>query len=251
MKIGIMQPYFLPYIGYFQLMNHVDKWVVFDDIQYIDKGWINRNRILHPNPEKKWQYIGIPVCRARQSDKITTVQIDNSKKWKKNILGKLTCYKRKAPYYRGTMDLVTECLHPETTNLSDYLAGTLQIVANYLGISTEISRQSHLDLSLETIEHPGQWALQISHKMGAKQYINPSGGSQLFIDSEFAELGVTLRFLRAKLSPYVQRCGYFVPGLSIIDVLMWNSIEEVKTMLDLDYDLLSSRDFDVAQDVRK
>ena len=93
MKLGIMQPYFFPYIGYFQLMKHVDQWVVFDDIQFIDKGWINRNRILHPDTKKQWLYITLPLHKRKQFDKICNIHIKSEINWKEEILGRLTAYK--------------------------------------------------------------------------------------------------------------------------------------------------------------
>ena len=107
MKLAIMQPYFFPYIGYFQLMNVVDKWVVFDNIQYIRHGWVNRNRILSPNLEKEWQYILIPLDKHAKEALIYDIKIINSNRWKDEIIGKLSYYKRiRAPYYYQIIDLI-------------------------------------------------------------------------------------------------------------------------------------------------
>ena len=94
MKLGIMQPYLFPYVGYFQLMNAVDRWIAFDEIQFIDKGWINRNRILHPDPVKQWQFLTVPLSKRGQFDKICNISIKEELDWRSQIFGKLTMYKK-------------------------------------------------------------------------------------------------------------------------------------------------------------
>ena len=110
MRLAIMQPYTFPYIGYFQLINYADKWVVFDDTQYISKGWINRNRILHPESQKEWQYFTVPVKKHSRECRINHVEINDNTDWRTELLGKLTAYKRKAPYYRETKEFVENCI---------------------------------------------------------------------------------------------------------------------------------------------
>ncbi len=222
MKLGIMQPYFFPYIGYFQLMKNVDQWVVFDDIQYIDKGWINRNRILHPNIEKQWQYITLPLDKRKQFDKICNIQIKSEINWQAEILGKLTAYKRKAPFYSQTINLINECFETTDLNLSSFLVRCLKITANYIGIETPIKVQSLMNLDLGVIEHPGQWALKIAEKLKAKEYINPFGGRDIFKKEEFDKKNIKLSFSAENTFQYSQRRENFVSNLSIIDTLFWN-----------------------------
>jgi len=150
-----MQPYFFPYIGYFQLLNTVDHWIAFDDIQFIDKGWINRNRVLHPDISKEWQYITLPLSRRGQFDKIRDIEIDTRADWRAQILGKLTSYKKKAPHYRQTMDFLESTFNSTETNLSNFVVKTLKMTAAYVGIQTPISIQSEMDLNLDEITHPG------------------------------------------------------------------------------------------------
>ena len=231
MKLGIMQPYFFPYIGYFQLMNAADRWVAFDDIQFIDKGWINRNRILHPNPAKEWQFITLPLAKRGQFDKICDISNKSEIDWRAQILGKLTSYKKKAPYYSQTIDLVRDCFNTEETNLARLVIDILRKTATYLGIQTEIDVQSEMGLQLGEIEHAGQWALRISESIGATEYINPQGGVEIFKPDEFNAANIKLSFLETNLVPYSQRSERFHPGLSIIDVLMWCSISDVHSAL--------------------
>jgi hypothetical protein len=230
-KLAIMQPYFFPYIGYFQLMNVVDKWVAFDDIQFIDKGWINRNRVLHPDYTKEWQYITLPLAKRGQFDKICDISIHSEIDWRSQILGKLTSYKRKAPYYNQTIDFVHECFDTEETNLSRLVIDILKKTAAYIGIHTKIEVQSEMDLQLGEVQHAGQWALRISEALHASEYINPLGGEEIFKIEEFAALNIKLSFLKSGLNTYIQRREGFVSGLSILDMLMNIGVDGTKQQL--------------------
>lgn len=236
MKLGIMQPYFFPYIGYFQLMNAVDRWVVFDQVQFIDKGWINRNRILHPDAEKEWQYITVPLAKKAQFDKICDISIKTEIDWRNDILGKLTSYRRKAPYYQQTRDFVRDCFDTDETKLAGLVVRILRKTATYLGIRTPIEVQSEMNLQLGEICHPGQWALRISQVLGADEYLNPAGGRSIFNKDEFYSSNIKLGFLSTNLNVYAQKRLNFVAGLSIIDVMMFNSMGDLQGML-YDYSL--------------
>lgn len=231
MKLAIMQPYFFPYIGYFQLMNTVDLWVAFDDIQFIDKGWINRNRILHPDINKEWQFITLPLSKRGQFDKICDISIKSDINWREQILGKLTSYKKKAPNYNSTIEFVRDCFDTQETNLARLVIDILKKTAKHLEIETEIKIQSEMNLELGEIHHPGQWALRISESLGATEYINPKGGAEIFNSDEFRAKNTNLTYLKAGLNPYSQRNEKFVPALSILDVLMWCSISDVREQL--------------------
>jgi len=239
MKIAVMQPYFFSYIGHFQLMKNVDRWIVADEIQFIDKGWINRNRILHPDAHKEWIYISIPLKHRRQFDKINKINIDGMQHWKSTILGRLSHYKNKAPYYNRTMDLVNACLAYDENNLALFVTNSLRLVAAALGINVKFDVQSELDLKLGRMNHPGQWAVEISEALGATEYINPYSGYSLFRENEFLSCSIKLLFLRPHLTPYMQRRDSFVSGLSIIDVMMWNSNDQILEMLTQDFDMVS------------
>ena len=232
MKLGAMQPYFFPYIGYFQLMNLTDQWIIFDDIQFVNKGWINRNRILHPNPKKKWQYFTIPLSGKNRFDKISKIQVDNKQNWRDSIYGKLSHYKRRAPYYKNTMEFVRFSLNIEEDNLSKIVAHTITSVASLLSIKTTINQFSDLNLSNLKIENAGQWALEISKHVGATEYLNPINGRHLFNSCEFQNENINLKFLK-RMVQYSQRSEFFIPQLSIIDIMMWDSIESIKEMLKL------------------
>ena len=231
MKLGIMQPYFFPYIGYFQLMNAVDRWIVFDEIQFIDKGWINRNRILHPDPEKEWQFITLPLAKRGQFDKICDISIKSEIDWRAQILGKLTTYKKKAPCYNQTIDFIRDCFDTDETNLARLVTRMIKKTAMYLEIQTPIEVQSDMNLQLGEVQHAGQWALRISEALGATEYINPYGGAGIFKERDFEEASIKLSFHSPNFQHYIQRRDGFIPGLSIIDVLMWNNKDDLQLLL--------------------
>ncbi|MDC3044740.1 WbqC family protein [Prochlorococcus sp. AH-736-B04] len=226
-----MQPYFFPYIGYFQLMHYVDEWIIFDDTQFIDKGWINRNRILHPDIDKEWQFITIPLKSRGQFDKINIISIDSSKNWESNILGKLTAYKKKAPFYKQTIDFIKYCFSNKNISLSEFLTSTLKKTAEYIGIRTPLIVQSSLDIKIDKVDHPGQWALKIATELKADEYINPIGGRKIFKKEEFENENIKLRFIETLLEPYSQRRNGFIEGLSIIDIMMWNDQKNIYKLL--------------------
>lgn len=231
MKLGIMQPYFFPYLGYFSLIDCTDKWIVFDDIQYIERGWVNRNRIIHPNkPEAS--YITVPLKSHRQTALIKDVAIKPDENYTGKILGQLTSsYKKRAPYFNEVYTLAEECLCAERENLSALNVLALDKTCRYIGLDFNYEIFSKMDLTLEPVNNPGDWALNISKALNADEYINPPGGAELFDRKKFEAAGINLSFVQNNLSPYNQRKREFISGLSIIDVMMFNSPEETRKLI--------------------
>jgi hypothetical protein len=229
-RIGIMQPYFFPYLGYFSLIKKTDKFIFLDGVQYIRHGWINRNRIL--KPEQGWQYITVPLIKNGLGTLISDMEIDNRKDWKGRILRQLEHYKSKAPFYRDTLSLVESCLSLETRSIVDLNEHILKEICRYLHIPADFGVFSKMDLQLETIQRPGDWALEISRSVEAEEYVNPIGGKGIFEIDQFEKNGIRLRFLLNNLRSYKQRRDRFEPGLSIIDVLMFNDIEATRHLID-------------------
>ena len=230
MILGLMQPYFFPYLGYFDLINYSDRWIVFDLAQYIKLGWVNRNRILHP--KEGWQYITVPVKKHSHDTLIKDIRVSDGPKWRKRILGQIQHYRKTAPYFRESYQLVEECMTIKNRFLSNLNVAFLDKVCSYLGIPFEYEYLSDMSLELGPIKGPDDWALQISYALGAKEYVNPPGGVSFFNPIRFEALGIKLTIRNIPLLEY--GCGNhnFVPMLSIIDVLMWNPPEKVKYYLD-------------------
>jgi len=226
-----MQPYFFPYIGYFQLINAVDQWVVFDTPQYIRHGWVNRNRILHPQVGPK--YIILPLASHSKNAAINEVLLDPHLGWKTKIIAQLgDYYKKKAPFFHVVMEMVDTALDEKETRLSRLLVKCLADSCEYIGMDFEPIMFSELELDPFCVDHAGQWALEISKLLGATEYINPIGGKEIFSPQEFEESNIKLSFLKSQPHKYAQGATSFFEALSILDVFMWNSKAEIKTMLD-------------------
>lgn len=232
MKLGIMQPYFFPYVGHFALINQTDKWIVFDEVQYIERGWMNRNRIIHPTkPEAT--YINVPLEKHTQKTIIKDILINENEDFKDKIKAQLTAsYKKRAPYFKETMKVVEDVFNFQGRSLTKLNTHGLQVVCAYLGITFDYQIFSEMELDMDEVNDAGDWALNISKAMNADIYINPISGKALFSECKFKEAGIKLEFLEPILSEYSQKKSCFLSGLSIIDVMMFNSIDEIKIMLD-------------------
>lgn len=225
MKVGIMQPYFFPYIGYWQLLNAVDKYVVYDDVNYIKNGWINRNRILI-NGQPHW--FTLPLDKASPFNLINETNISSENKLKENMLKTLHMAYHKAPFFNEVFPLVEKTIF-YSLNLSESLFFSIQEIAKYLGIRTELILSSTLNKD-NTLKGKNK-VLSICKLLNADVYLNAIGGQDLYDKQEFQEHNLKLEFLQTDKVIYKQLKNQFVPNLSIIDVLMFNSAEQVKQML--------------------
>lgn len=229
MKLGIMQPYFFPYIGYFQLIAACDKYIFFDTPQFERRSWMNRNRII--NIAEGSTYISVPVVKVPQKTAICDMRINNSTDWRQKLLAQLEVYKKRTPYYREAMEIVRSVIDRETDSLVEMNVASVIEPCKYVGIDTDWSILTQMDLSIRQDCKADEWCLEISKAMGAEDYINPPGGQSFYDREKYAAEGVRLHFIRPKLLPYEQGVGRFEPGLSIIDVMMYNSPEEIREML--------------------
>jgi hypothetical protein len=226
MKLGIMQPYFFPWIGYFQLVNAVDRFVVYDDVGYRKGGWINRNRILVGGREHLFT---LPLHGASPNRRIHEVRLRDMVWWRTRFLKTLQQEYREAPHFAETYELVAGALACESDQLSEFLVNALEVVCAELEIGTEIVPTSR---RYENTELRGQErVLDICRREGADVYINAIGGMDLYRRDDFLAQGIELEFIQTKPVEYTQHGSGFVPMLSIIDVLMFNARDVVKRFL--------------------
>jgi hypothetical protein len=236
MRLAIMQPYFFPYLGYYSLLDYVDKFILLDSVQYRRKSWMNRNRIL--KPKSGWQYINVGAVKPDFGESIAVIKLSSDLSWKKKVLAQLAHYKKIAPYYFETMDLVESVLFSDIKYLSDLNKKTIEVVAGYVGIACDIIKYTESCRMIDDkVNGPDEWALEIATEEGALEYVNPPGGMSLFNPQRFIERGIKLSFLENNISSYKQRNDLFEPSLSIIDVLMFNSAQKVKYLVS-DYKVL-------------
>lgn len=233
MKLGIMQPYFFPYIGYWQLMNCVDKYIVYDDVNFIKGGWINRNRILLNGKE---HLFNVPMIGASSNKLINQVKVDNNKVLRNKLIKKIEHAYSDAPLYNEIIPVLTDILFYEADDLGAYLFYSIVKIARYLDMDTDIVLSSKLK---KNDELKGQdKVISICKIVGADEYYNAIGGLELYDFAKFKENGIQLFFLKTGNIMYLQGKNEFVENLSIIDVLMYNTKNEVKNFLNL-YELVT------------
>lgn len=236
MKIGIMQPYFMPYLGYFSLIKHTDEFILFDPVQFIRHGWIERNRTLKQN--EGWQYVQVPLVKSGRDTLIKDIEINNNTKWADKMLAQLQHYKKTAPYYFATIKVLQEIFSQEYTDIVSLNHASLKAVCEYLGIDANFKVFSQMGLEIETPNAPDEWALNICKALSnIDEYWNPIGGTSFFDKQKYTDAGIELKFHNVSLEEYEQKRTPFEAGLSIIDVMMFNSPEEINTMLD-NYELI-------------
>lgn len=226
----------MPYVGYFALIKHTDHFILFDTPQYIRHGWVERNRILKPNDEPL--YIKVPLKKHQRETKICDILIDNNQSWKEKIIAQLVSYKKKAPNYWKVISLVKELFEFETNSIVELNHFSLMQISNYLGLSPKISVWSKMDIDIDEVNTPDEWALNICRSLKADAYYNPIGGATFFDKSKYEEVNIDLRFMEMEPVKYAQFSTEFIPFLSILDVLMFCSVEKANQMID-NYKLLN------------
>ncbi len=232
MKLGIMQPYLFPYIGYYQLIKIVDTFVIYDNIQYIKGGWVNRNRLILNG---KVQMFTVPLANASNYLDIKDRYISNDSNGKKTInkiISQIENSYRKYPYFNNVFPLVEKTLTYKNNNLFDFLYFSIQSILDYLGIKTTIKISSELDID-HTLKHQDR-VISICNNMKSKTYINSIGGLSLYNNESFKSSGIDLLFIKSLL-----KINDLDHSLSIIDLLMEYSKKEINQMLNK-YELMKN-----------
>lgn len=225
--VAIMQPYFLPYIGYWQLMQAADVFVVYDNIEYTKKGWINRNRMLCNGQDRVFT---LPLRKDHDSLHVCQRYLsDTFEKERGRLIRQFdSCY-RKAPCVSAGMGLLRKCLHYENQNLFNFIFNSIELVKETLGLRAELCISSTLDV--DPALRGEDRVLRTCQALGADTYINPIGGQMLYSKSRFQERGINLYFQNVLPYTYEQGGGSFVPHLSIIDVMMFNDLPAIQVLL--------------------
>lgn len=235
MKLAIMQPYFFPYIGYWQLMHAADCFISLDDVQYIRHGWVNRNRILKPG--SGWQYVMVPVHRSGMKGTIREARVDVSHDWRRRILAQIDHYRKLTRHFLSVRALLQAALKSaEGNNIGRVNHSLMLFLSKEMDLRAELRLSSETELDYSDVDGADEWALRISQQMGAASYINPVGGAEIFDSKKYATSGIELQYLKSRDIVYSQNRPMFEPSLSIIDVLMFNGIEGTRKLLE-EYDL--------------
>lgn len=232
LKVAIMQPYFFPYIGYFQLIAAVDLFIIYDNIKYTKKGWINRNRMLQNGGD-----VMFSLSLKSDSDYLDVCQRELSTDFNHNkLLNQFKGAYRHAPYFEQTYPLIEGIVQQENRNLFLFLHHAIVKTCKHLGITTEIKASSGIaiDHNLKSQEK----VLALCEAVGARTYVNAIGGLEMYAKEAFREKGVELQFIKSKPFEYAQFGDAFVPWLSIIDVMMFNPLNVLQTCITTNYELI-------------
>ncbi|WP_411877831.1 WbqC family protein [Polaromonas sp. YR568] len=231
-SLAIMQPYFFPYLGYWQLIKAVDKFVVYNDVNYITRGWVNRNRIL---VNGQAHYITVPLKHASQNRLICEIELDTTSAWREKLLKTISLSYRKSPHFLDVFPVIEGLIRQPATTLSEYLGFQLRTLAGHMGITTTFgASEQYGNRDISGTDR----ILNICKLEGALTYVNAPGGRQLYDPAVFSGHGIKLRFLNTRPLAYAQRAEAFTPHLSIIDLLMENGFSKVSAYLD-EFDLLA------------
>jgi hypothetical protein len=223
MRVGIMQPYLFPYLGYYQLAYHSDKFVFYDDAAYQTRGFINRNNLLS---QGKSQRFTLAVKKASQNKKINELYFSNEVS---KILKTITYAYQKAPYFYDVMPIIESVLCENNRNVAKISTSSIILIFNYLGINKEYLLSSLIDYDRQT--NAANKLISICKCLDVSEYCNAKNGADLYSKEEFLEQGIALSFIKMKPITYFQNQQYFINNLSIIDILMWNSKVQVKDLL--------------------
>ena len=230
-KIAIMQPYFFPYIGYWQLINAVDTFVLYDDVNFIKGGWINRNKIL---VNSAGYMLTLPLINSSSFSLIKDIKVTSNIKIKEKLLKTIEYNYAKSKYYNDVIEKIKEIIL-SNSSIVDVIFESILWLKEYLNIETCILKSSEIE---KDTQFKGQdKVIDIVKRLDGKQYINAIGGMELYDKEIFKNNGIDLKFIKMKDIMYKQYNNEFVPNLSIIDVLMFNPPEKIREMLD-DYELL-------------
>lgn len=226
LKLAVMQPYLFPYLGYFQLAAAVDRFVFFDDVNFIRRGWIHRNRLLLSGAAA---YFTVPLAGASQNLRICDIEITEGGKWKKKLEASLRQSYARAPHFEPVFGLVASVLFDGETRMAEMAKQSVREVARFLDLPTRFIASSSV---FENQDMKGvARILDICRQSRATAYYNLPGGADLYDPGIFAAEGIDLRFIEPDLSPYPGHAGGFIPGLSIIDVLMHCDKASIKARL--------------------
>lgn len=231
MKLAIMQPYFLPYIGYYQLIAAVDTFIVYDNIKYTKKGWINRNRMLLNGADVVFS---LPLKKG--SDALNVAERELATDFDPiKLLNQIRGAYARAPYFAQTFLLFERILRFDERNLFRYIHHSIVQMCEHLDITTDIRISSRIAIDHRLKRQDKVIAL--CRAVGADTYINSIGGMELYERDVFHAQGIELKFLKTKPFEYPQFGALFVPWLSIMDMLMFNALDTVQEHLNIYYEL--------------
>ena len=232
MRAAIMQPYFLPYAGYFQLITATDRFVLCDDFQYTRHGWMTRNRFLR---DGKDALFSVPIKSDSQNKQIREREIAENFTGSELLHALQNAY-RKAPFFNQTMLLLEHIVQFSDRNLFAFLENSINQVCRHLGIKTPDGKTSEIPIS-PTLKKEER-VVALCKSIGTKEYVNSIGGRELYSKERFESQNIKLSFLDSTPFVYGQFGTSFVGSLSIVDAMMFNPTSSILSYLETEYELV-------------
>lgn len=220
-SLAIMQPYFLPYIGYFRLFTNAERFIFLDNAYYINKGWVNRNRLLINN--KSWTFT-IPLNNASQNKLINELTI-SYKNYDYNKLLKSIYYNyKKSPQFEMVYPLAERIFKFKDLRLINFIINSFIEIFQYLKLPFKFDLASNI---LEKKCNGEEYIINLCRQVNATVYLNASGGKHLYNENHFLNQGIKIMFLGPETFTYSHPCGNFIQNLSILDVIMFNDKNKI------------------------
>jgi len=221
MRLAIMQPYIFPYIGYFHLIQASSLFVFYDDVQYIKSGWINRNRIFNQDTDL---FFTVPLSKASSNKLIKEIAPAFDFRWINKFYKQLVLNYKRAPFFKSAVDWVMSPFYKEYADITDLAIASILAIYSYLDIEFNYTKSSICSPETKGTDKADR-LIQITKHLGYEHYVNAAGGKELYSKEYFLNQGVNLSFIKSNAIKYKQYSEYFVPGLSIIDIIMFNDKE--------------------------
>lgn len=229
MRLAVMQPYFLPYMGYFSLIASVEHFMFFDDVQFQRKSWMSRNRLLNIDSGEAF-YIRPDLVKPDYKENLLNVKLEPTEDWKNRLKSQLAGYKRNVEYYSDAKEVLDEVLELSVDHLVDLNIQSTELVARKLNLNTEFSSYSEHEFWFEEKPDASTWGLEVAKSLHATEYVNAPGGESFIGPEGFDKSGIRLGFIQPNLTPKLE-IPDFIPGLSILDVIAFYGIAEVSSMV--------------------
>lgn len=226
-SLAVMQPYFFPYSGYFSLIESADTFIFFDDVQYVRKSWMGRNRLLNLSTGTPF-YIRPGIVKPPYQAPLPSVELEQNSDWKDKLLEQTATYKNDVPFYNETKQLLEEILDHDYKYLVEFNIKSVITIAEKLDLDTRFEKYSDHGFWFDQKPERGTWGLEIAKAVDVDKYINSPGGVSFISADGFSQAGIKLGFIQPGITSYDQNVDKFVPRLSILDVLFFNGIENTK-----------------------
>jgi hypothetical protein len=210
----VLQPGYLPWLGYFDLLTKADVFVHYDDVQFDKHGWRNRNRVKGP---KGSIWLTVPVLhRGRTGQSILDVEIDDRQDWRRKHLSTVSQLYAHAPFLDTILPRLRDIIERPWPHLVDLNLALIDWLAAEIGITTPRHRASELDIGGDRSER----LINFCHHFGAARYISGNAAQEYLDEGRFGAAGIEVAWHSYVHPTYAQQHGEFVPYLSVLDLVL-------------------------------